>query len=68
MDGYFQEVNKMVNDDVAKKLEAKGLWRRASTRWLYNMSRYGLTDEQRAWIRQRRGYCLSRLEQQFIQK
>lgn len=58
----------MVNDEVAKKLEATGLWRRASTRWLNNMSRYGLTDEQREWIRQRRSYCLSRLELQFMQK
>lgn len=49
----------MVEDEVAQKLEAAGLWRRAASRWLEVMKLYALTDNQREWIRQRRKYCLS---------
>jgi type II secretory pathway component PulL len=37
----------MVEDEVAQKLEAAGLWRRAASRWLDVMQHHGLTDQQR---------------------
>ncbi len=49
----------MVEDKVAQKLEAAGLWRRAASRWLDVMQHHGLTDQQRDRIRQHRKYCLS---------
>lgn len=49
----------MVEDEVAQKLEAAGLWRRAASRWLDVMQHHGLTDQQRSRIRQHRKYCLS---------
>ncbi|EBM9948362.1 PerC family transcriptional regulator [Salmonella enterica subsp. enterica serovar Give] len=49
----------MVEDEVAQKLEAAGLWRRAASRWLDVMQHHGLTDQQRDRIRQHRKYCLS---------
>lgn len=49
----------MVEDEVAQKLEASGLWRRAASRWLDVMQRHALTDQQRERIRQHRKYCLS---------
>ena len=50
---------KEVQDRVAEKLEAAGLWRRASARWRVVMNQLTLTDAQRDWIRQRRQYCQS---------
>lgn len=47
----------VVNDILAEKLEAAGLWRRAATRWLVVMNGAKHTDAQRDWIRQRRKYC-----------
>lgn len=49
----------MVENEVAKKLEASGLWRRAASRWLDAMQHYGLTAQQRDRILQHRKYCLS---------
>jgi hypothetical protein len=49
----------MVEDEVAQKLEAAGLWRRAASRWLDVMQHHGLTDQQRDRIRQHRKYCFS---------
>ncbi|MEH3827968.1 PerC family transcriptional regulator [Enterobacter roggenkampii] len=49
----------MVEDEVAQKLEAAGLWRRAASRRLDVMQHHGLTDQQRDRIRQHRKYCLS---------
>jgi hypothetical protein len=51
----------VVNDAVAEKLEASGLWRRAAARWLDVMQSPVLTDPQRFWIRQRRAYCQSQI-------
>ncbi|WP_191938681.1 PerC family transcriptional regulator [Pantoea agglomerans] len=49
----------MVEDEVAQKLEAAGLWRRAVSRWLDVMQHHPLTDQQRDRIRQHRKYCFS---------
>ncbi|MCU6209117.1 PerC family transcriptional regulator [Enterobacter cloacae] len=49
----------MVEDEVAQKLEAAGLWRRAASRWLDVMQHHALMDQQRDRIRQHRKYCLS---------
>lgn len=49
----------MVEDEVAQKLEAMGLWRRAASRWLDIMQSHDLSDKQREWVRQRRKNCLS---------
>lgn len=46
-----------VFDITAERLEAAGLWRRASSRWMEVMLRAGLSDEQREWLRQRRKFC-----------
>lgn len=48
----------MVNDAIAEKLEARGLWRRAAARWL-DVMLCCATDAERDWISQRRRYCLS---------
>ncbi|HBM3259790.1 TPA: PerC family transcriptional regulator [Klebsiella oxytoca] len=48
-----------INDELARELEAAGLWRRAADRWLEVMLSYGLSDAQREWIRRRRRCCLS---------
>lgn len=50
-----------VDDEVAQKLEAAGLWRRAAARWLTVMAAWSLTDAQRVWVCQRRAYCLSQV-------
>ncbi|MGU3428900.1 PerC family transcriptional regulator [Enterobacter hormaechei] len=39
----------MAEDEVAQKLEAAGLWRRAASRWLDVMKHYALTESQREW-------------------
>lgn len=51
----------VVNDAVAEKLEASGLWRRAKARWLEVMQSPGLTESQRLWIRERRVFCQSQV-------
>jgi hypothetical protein len=51
----------MVEDEIARTLEAAGLWRRAASRWLDVMQFHAQTDEQREWIRQRRKHCLSQI-------
>lgn len=50
-----------VEDAVAEKLEAAGLWRRAKARWLEVMQSAGLIESQRLWICQRRDYCQSQI-------
>jgi hypothetical protein len=50
-----------VEDAVAEKLEAAGLWRRAKARWLEVMQSAGLTESQRLWIRQRRELCQTQI-------
>ncbi|HGB1098601.1 TPA: PerC family transcriptional regulator [Salmonella enterica subsp. enterica serovar Enteritidis] len=47
-----------VEDAVAQKLEAAGLWRRASARWLDVMGNCEYTEAQREWVLLRREYCL----------
>lgn len=47
----------MVEDEVAQKLEAADLWRRAASRWLDVMQHHALTDQQRDLIRQHRKYA-----------
>lgn len=56
----------MIKDDIAEKLEAAGLWRRAATRWLSVMLRIEYTVAEREWIRQRRIYCQSRVTPNVI--
>lgn len=51
----------VVNDAVAEKLEASGLWRRAAARWLDVMQSPELTESQRFWIRERRVFCQSQV-------
>ncbi|EFE09329.1 PerC family transcriptional regulator [Citrobacter youngae] len=51
----------MIQDHIAEKLEAAGLWRRAATRWLNVMLRIEYTVAEREWIRQRRIYCQSKI-------
>ncbi|HCI6437047.1 TPA: PerC family transcriptional regulator [Klebsiella pneumoniae] len=42
----------MVNDSKAEALEAKGLYRRAATRWMEVMN-HCAEDEARDWVRRR---------------
>lgn len=56
-----ERVSGQVDDEVAQKLEAAGLWRRAAARWLTVMAAWSLTDAQRVWVCQRRAYCLSQV-------
>lgn len=49
-----------MNDTIAEKLEAKGFWRRAASRWLEVMQ-HCKTDAERELVSQRRRECLSRL-------
>ncbi|EER5392068.1 PerC family transcriptional regulator [Escherichia coli] len=49
----------MITDSVAQKLEARGLWRRAATRWgevLINAE----TDREREEAARRRDFCISK--------
>lgn len=49
----------IVNDMKAEELDAKGLYRRAASRWLevfYNCD----TEAGREWIRSRRNQCLAK--------
>ncbi|BHI71128.1 PerC family transcriptional regulator [Escherichia coli] len=48
-------------DAVAQKLEAAGLWRRASARWLVVMGRGEYSAAQREWLLRRRKYCLAQI-------
>lgn len=50
----------MVNDSKAEALEAKGLYRRAATRWMEVMN-HCAEDEARDWVRQRRDDCLQKV-------
>ena len=54
-----QEMPKEVSDSIAERLEAAGLWRRATARWLVVMGHIDHTDVQREWLRLRRQYCQS---------
>ncbi|WP_404317362.1 PerC family transcriptional regulator [Klebsiella oxytoca] len=58
----------VVNDMLARKLEAAGLWRRAADRWLEVMLSYGLSDTQREWVRRRRKRCLSETEPVVVEE
>lgn len=48
-------------DVVALRLEAAGLWRRASARWLVVMGHSEYTVAQREWLLRRRTYCLAQI-------
>ncbi|PLR32669.1 PerC family transcriptional regulator [Chimaeribacter coloradensis] len=47
----------MVNDKKAEELEAKGLYRRAASRWLEVFDQCD-TETRRDWLRNRRNECL----------
>lgn len=49
----------MVNDKKAEELEAKGLYRRAASRWLEVFDKCD-TEAGREWIRTRRNECLAK--------
>lgn len=51
----------VIEDATAHRLEASGLWRRASARWLVVMGKARLTDEEREWLLRRREYCLAQM-------
>lgn len=46
-----------LTDATAERLEEKGLWRRAATRWLEVMYLPGCTDKDRASAAVRRNHC-----------
>lgn len=46
-----------LTDEAAERLEEKGLWRRAATRWLEVMYSAGMTDKERAAAAVRRNLC-----------
>lgn len=50
----------MVNDSKAGALEAKGLYRRAATRWMEVMN-HCAEDEARDWVRRRMDECLHKV-------
>ncbi|EHL6350084.1 TPA: PerC family transcriptional regulator [Escherichia coli] len=58
----------MIADSVAQKLEERGLWRRAATRWgevLVNVE----TDKEREEAARRRAICITkcrRMPEQFV--
>ncbi|WP_072017522.1 PerC family transcriptional regulator [Erwinia typographi] len=47
-----------VSDEEAERLEAAGLWRRASARWLTVLMQRDMTHGQREWVSLRRA-CLA---------
>ncbi|AIQ99026.1 transcriptional regulator [Pluralibacter gergoviae] len=49
----------MVSDSKAEALEAKGLYRRAATRWM-DVMWCCTEDDDRDWVRQRRDDCLQK--------
>lgn len=49
----------MVNDKRAEELEAKGLYRRAASRWLEVFDNCD-SEAGREWIRSRRNQCLAK--------
>ena len=49
----------MVNDKKAEELEAKGLYRRAASRWLEVFDQCD-TESGREWLRNRRNECLAK--------
>ncbi|MFB5173285.1 PerC family transcriptional regulator [Erwinia amylovora] len=49
----------MVNDKKAEELEAKGLYRRAASRWLEVFDQCD-TETGREWLRNRRNECLAK--------
>lgn len=51
----------MVNDSKAEALEAKGLYRRAATRWQEVMMLCA-EDDDREWVKQRRDMCLTNVK------
>ncbi|EFA1206935.1 TPA: PerC family transcriptional regulator [Enterobacter hormaechei subsp. xiangfangensis] len=51
----------MVNDRKAEELEAKGLYRRAATRWQEVMM-ICAEDDDREWVKQRRDTCLTNVK------
>ncbi|MGQ0391965.1 MULTISPECIES: PerC family transcriptional regulator [Klebsiella/Raoultella group] len=50
----------IVNDSKAEALEAKGLYRRAATRWMEVMN-HCAEDEARDWVRRRMDECLQKV-------
>ena len=51
----------MVNDRKAEELEAKGLYRRAATRWQEVML-LCTEDDDREWVKQRHDMCLDNVK------
>ncbi|HFD3850691.1 TPA: ANR family transcriptional regulator [Klebsiella variicola subsp. variicola] len=49
----------MIKDSKAEELEAKGLYRRAATRWQEVMM-ICVDDDYREWVKQRRDMCLTK--------
>ncbi|PJI60765.1 PerC family transcriptional regulator [Escherichia coli] len=49
----------MVHDDKAEELEAKGLWRRAASRW-GELLKQSASDEARQYVTERRTACIRR--------
>jgi hypothetical protein len=51
----------MVKDGIAESLEARGLYRRAASRWIEVMQ-LCTDDADREWIRQHRNTCLKKVK------
>ena len=61
MTAYRSEGDRnMVSDSKAEELEAKGLYRRAATRWMEVMN-HCAEDEARDWVRRRMDECLHKV-------
>lgn len=58
----------IVQDAVAERLEAAGMWRRAATRWLAVMNSPSNTTAQLEWLRLRRTYCRRQLMHPLAQQ
>ena len=56
----------MVNDRKAEELEAKGLYRRAATRWQEVML-LCTEDDDREWVKRRRETCLKNVKRPPVQ-
>ncbi|EPZ3261311.1 PerC family transcriptional regulator, partial [Escherichia coli] len=66
--GRIREVVRVITDSVAQKLEERGLWRRAATRWS-DVLLHAETDREREEAARRRGICIiksRRMPEQFV--